>query len=268
MALSKKSKDRGPGLLYIVAAIVVVAVAGARFLGFTPGANVDPGRGPDGIERQAPGGDERPQGIVPRPSDMTEVLVYHTHTTENYSPKGPTATNGPGDVVAVGRALVKGLRDEGVESVHVMTVHDLPRWNEAFGLARRSVQKELDRHDGVRVLIDIHRDAMPESVGQGHATVQVDGEDVARILLVVGSVNNPHAEANVQFATMLQERLESLAPGITRGVRLLDHETTGDLHPNTVTAYVGDYRDNTVEEAERSAGYLAKAIAGLLAETG
>ncbi len=267
MALSKNSKDRGPGLLYIVAAIVIVAVAGARFLGFTPGANVDPGRDPGGIGRQTPG-DEGPDRIVPRPSDMTEVLVYHTHTTENYSPKGPTDNNGPGDIVTVGRALVAALKSEGVESVHVMTVHDLPRWNEAFDLARRSVQKELGRHDGVRVLIDVHRDAVPEGNGEGYATVQVGGADVARILLVVGSVDNPLAEQNVRFATMLQERLEAIAPGISRGVRLLNHDTTGDLHPNTVTAYIGDYRDNSVEEAERSARFLAQAIAQLLSEIG
>ena len=262
------TKDRGPGLLYIVAAIVVVAVAAARFLGFAPGSDTGQPGDRTRTEQPAPDGGRRQEGIVPRPSDMTQVLVYHTHTTENYSPKGPTESDGPGDVVAVGRALVRALKSQGVEAVHIMTVHDLPRWNEAFSRARQSVQRELDRSDGIQVLIDVHRDAVPGESRDGFATVTVNGRPVARILLVVGSANNSRASENVRFATLLQEQLEALAPGITRGVRLLDHESTGDLHPNTVTAYVGDYRDNTLEEAERAAEFLAEAIAHVLSESG
>ena len=36
VALSKRPKKDGPGLIYILVALVVVAVAGARFLGFSP----------------------------------------------------------------------------------------------------------------------------------------------------------------------------------------------------------------------------------------
>lgn len=267
MATAASNSYHGPGLLYVVAAIVVVAVAGARFLGFGPGSGVESPPAPGG-GMSVPDAIHSPGGVVPQPDVMTEALVYHTHTSENYQPKAPYEADGPGDVVTVGMALVEALREEGVQSVHVMTVHDLPRWNQAVGNARASVEKELARHDGVRMLIDIHRDAVPEGNGEGYAKVEVGGESVARILLVVGSADNPLASENVRHATALQEHLERLAPGITRGVRLLDHETTGDLHPNTVTAYVGDYRDNTVEEAKRAARYLGLAIAAFLSETG
>lgn len=205
--------------------------------------------------------------MLPDPSKMTEVLVYHTHATENYSPKEPFAADGPGDVVAVGEAFVEALSREGIGSVHVQTVHDLPDWSNAYARARGSLEDSLGRHNGIRAVIDIHRDGV-ESETEGYATVDIAGESVAKILLIVGSTDNPLAQQNLRFATRLQELLEEVAPGITRGVRVMARASNQDIHPNTVIAYVGDHTDNTVDEALRSAEWLAKAVAALLREDG
>lgn len=269
MARPVNTSKRGPGLLYILAALVVVAIAGARFFGFAPSGEKSP-LPPEGSssERgaqldQAP----RPSpGVVPSPSVMTQVLVYHTHTTENYKPQATHADRGPGDVVKVGQALVESLREQGVGAVHVATVHDLPDWRNAGAKARESVMQALSRNDGLRVVLDIHRDALPEGSGGRGTTVTVNGEEVARILLIVGTSENPAAQANTRYANRLKEKLEELAPGITRGVRLLAQSTHGDLHENSVTVYVGDYADNTLDQALRAARLLGAAVAALLQE--
>lgn len=262
MATKRSVPQRGPGLLYIIAALVVVAVAGARFFGFAPSGEREAPTEPPRVERQG----ERPE-VLPDPSRMTQVLVYHTHGTENYSPNDTFSTRGPGDVVTVGNAVVEALGRDGVESVHVQTVHDLPDWNTAYGKARTSVQETLARHTGIRVLLDIHRDGV-ESESEGFATATVNGESVAKVLFVVGSTDNPLATENLRYAQRLRERLEEMAPGITRGVRVMARETNQDIHPNTVIAYVGDHKDNTVEEALRTADWLAKAVVSLLGEDG
>ena len=161
VALAKKPKSQGPGLLLLVVALVVVAVAGARFFGFVPGRDGGgrpPGDGPRVVEEGPSGG----AGVLPRPQQMTEVLIYHTHTTENYSPKATHATDGAGDVAAVGRALVEELEKQGVNSVHLLTVHDLPQWGGAAQNARTSVAEALERNSGVRIVLDIHRDAIAD----------------------------------------------------------------------------------------------------------
>lgn len=267
VALSKRPKKDGPGLIYILVALVVVAVAGARFLGFSPGPKGD--RPPSQGEKQSPSPSEPDHSrVLPRPSQMTEVLIYHTHTTENYSPGEPHATDGAGDVAAVGKALVEALREQGVGAVHALTVHDLPDWSGSVARARESVQDALNRHTGIRAVVDIHRDALPDQGRSGYASVQVGGEEVAKLLLIVGTSDNSRVDANMRYAERLKEQLESAAPGITRGVRVLPRVTNGDLHDNHVTVYVGDYRDNTVQEAIASARWLAIAIAELLKEDG
>lgn len=264
MARPVNTSKRGPGLLYIVAAVAVVAIAAARFFGFAPSGEKAPGALPErGAQlEQVPS----PSGVVPSPSAMTQVLIYHTHTTENYRPQPTHADRGPGDVVKVGQALVDSLRAQGVGAVHVATVHDLPDWRSAGIKARESVMQALSRNDGIRVVLDIHRDALPEGSGGRGATVTVNGEEVARILLIVGTSENPSAPANTRYANRLKEKLEELAPGITRGVRLLAQSTHGDLHENSVTVYVGDYEENTLDQAQRAARLLGEAVAALLHE--
>lgn len=268
VALAKKPKSQGPGLLLLVVALVVVAVAGARFFGFVPGGDGGgrpPGDGPRVVEEGPSGG----AGVLPRPQQMTEVLIYHTHTTENYSPKATHAMDGAGDVAAVGRALVEELEKQGVNSVHLLTVHDLPQWGGAAQNARTSVAEALERNSGVRIVLDIHRDAIADPPAEsGYASAVIDGEEVAKLLLIVGTGNNPRVDANIRFAERLKDRLEQLAPGITRGVRVLPRETNGDLHDHHVTVYVGDYRDTTPEEAARAMRWLATAVAELLREDG
>ena len=266
MARSLNTHKRAPGLLYILAALLVVGVAGARFLGFSPQAGpplAPPGGAPPGQGEQAP----RPApGVFPAPSAMSQVLIYHTHTTENYRPQPTHADRGPGDVVKVGQAVVEALREHGVGAVHVATVHDLPDWRSADQRARESVTQALSRHDGLRVVLDIHRDALPEGQGGRGATVTVNGEEAARILLIVGTSQNPFAQENARYANRLKEKLEELAPGITRGVRLLAQPAHGDLHEHSVTVYVGDYAENTLEQALRAARILGEAVAALLLE--
>lgn len=266
VALSKKPKGHGPGLVYILVALVVVGVAGARFLGFAPGGRE--GAPPGQEESRGPAGQPERSGVLPRPSQMTEVLIYHTHTTENYAPNKPHSTDGTGDVAAVGRALVEALQEQGVGAVHTLTVHDLPEWSQSTANARESVREALNRHSGIRVVVDIHRDSIPDQRTSGYATAQVEGEEVAKLLLIVGTSNNSRTDANMRFAERLKERLEALAPGITRGVRVLPQQTNGDLHDNHVTVYVGDYEDTSLREATASARWLAVAIAELLKEDG
>lgn len=265
MAFPKKPKSHGPGLLYILGALIVVAIAGARFFGFAPpgGPGDPPPGGPPPMER--PDGEPR---VLPDPSVMTEVLIYHAHTTENYAPKDPHQEDGPGDVVKVGEAMVGTLDEQDVGAVHIVTVHDLPEWSRSFANAKRSVDDALSRHGGIRAVIDVHRDAAPEQDEPDFAVTEVEGRRTARMLFIVGSADNPLVDANVRYAERIRDWLEAEAPGITRGVRILQQTTNGDLHENSLTVYIGDYEGSTIEEAEAAAQWLAKAVAAVLREDG
>lgn len=262
MAKSKRPPKKGPGLIYILVVLVAVAVVGARFFGFSPS--------PDSTDEPAPISDRQAQDESQEPSPSApvtagaQVLIYHTHTTENYKGKDPHEKKGPGDVVTVGKSVVDALRAQKIEAVHVITVHDLPDWNQASAKAAKSVEDALARNREVQVVIDIHRDAIPAGEPPGYAQVTAGNTTYARMLLVVGTVDNPLAQENIRFAEALRDKLEEKVPGITRGVRVMQQETNGRFKEKSVTVFIGDHQDNTVAEANASAQVLAQAIAELI----
>ena len=87
---------------------------------------------------------------------------------------------------------------------------------------------------------------------------------MAKILFVVGDVDNPYIEQNLAFAEALRTELETLAPGICRGVKVLHNQINGDLHPRAVQVFIGDYNGNTLAEAKAATGYLAQALVRVL----
>lgn len=66
--------------MFIVITLIVVAVVGARFFGFMPGGEKEPQ--PPIVKTGEP---EPPQGTAVDP--IPKVLVFHSHTSENYKPK-------------------------------------------------------------------------------------------------------------------------------------------------------------------------------------
>lgn len=257
-------KDDGPGLLFILVALAAVALVSARFFGFTPGdiltsADRTP---PSSL---APAATSPVETGLPVARTEPRVLIYHAHASENYSPNPTHARPGTaGDIVEVGRALAEYLEARGIRTIHMPGVYDQP-WSQAYQQSRRAVTEVLSQNPSIQVILDIHRDAI-ESTSQGVTTVLVRGDDAAKVLLAVGETENPNAASNAAFANLLRDELERRYPGITRGVRMVRQAVNGDLHPQLVQLHVGDYTDNTVEEAKRTIQHVGDALIAVLAE--
>lgn len=295
MVVSRWSKGRlprfpkappanGPGLLFILVALVAVAVAGARLLGFGPGMDVETVQtrvAPPAAQNPAPSSNpsgqlQSPPGLSPAPGASSTasqaraaVIVYHAHGTENYGPAQAHAPQGrPGDVIQVGEAFSESLEARGLVAIHDTQVHDHPRWAEAFPRAAQAVGALLRQHEDVRAVIDIHRDAIAGNVGRDATTAVIGGRPVARILLVIGDQNNPYARENAAFAEALKAKMDALYPGLARGIRIQQSDYNGRLHPNSVQVFIGDQRYNTVDEAREAARLLAHVVAEVVREQG
>lgn len=279
-----KAGDDGPGLLFFLVALVVVAVAGARFFGFAPELSVETGLPVSGeagsvrVESPREAAEERggaatrgpAADVLPAGSSGTSpgrVIIYHAHTSENYRPNPPHARGGrPGDVVKVGEELAEGLRREGFAVEHLTQVFDHPQWGEAFARAGDAVARLLDTYKDVVAVIDIHRDATPADAARAALTARVAGEEAARVLFVVGEADNPYASRNAAFAEALKKRVDAQLPGLSRGVRLHTSNYNGHLHPRSVQLFVGDYEKTTLEQARATARLLAPLLAAELRE--
>ena len=252
MARMGRNEKNGPGLLFIVVTLIVVAVVGARFFGFMPGQKEAP-RPPvvDSGEKKTPEGDA--VDVTPK------VLVFHSHASENFKPKDSHERGTPGDIVKVGEAFVAELASLGISAIHDKTIHDQPRYSEAFINSEKKASELLAANPDIRVVLDIHRDGLQDKPDD-YTKARANDMDVAKILFVVGDKDNDLLEENLRFAEQLSEALEREYPGVSRGVRVFKSDYSGELHANSIMVLVGDWRGNTVEEAMASARILARVL--------
>lgn len=261
---------KGPTLLLVLLILVAAGVITARLIGVGPGAPArpvpPPAAEPGGAEEGGPAGS--PEGAPPPAgrSQVPEVLIYHTHATENYAPEPAHASGKPGQITEVGRALAEALNGAGIRTLHATQVHDYPDWGQSYANSRETVRQVLAANDRIRAVIDVHRDALPEADDPGLAVMEIGGKRTARILFVVGDLSNPNTEENLAFAEAVRARLDQLYPGLSRGVKIQHDDYNGNLHPNALQVFIGEYRHTTLEEAKRAAELLADGIRSVLQE--
>lgn len=256
MARMGKNVKDGPSLLFIVVTLIVVAVVGARFFGFMPGS--DEQSPPPPVETEDP---KPPQGAAV--DTAPKVLIFHSHTSENYKPQDSHARGTSGDVVQVGDALVGELAALGISSIHDQTIHDQPRYSDAFINSEKKVNELLASNPQIQMILDIHRDGLQDKPDD-YTKIKANGIEAAKILFVVGDKDNDLLEKNIRFAEQVSAALEKQYPGVTRGVRVFKSDYSGELHPNSIMVLIGDWRGNTLEEAVASARLLARVLAPLV----
>lgn len=269
---SNRFKGDGPGRLFILVAIIAVAMVSARFLGFDPAGMLTSTTSilssTSGIgTSDDPGGSEDNELEVPTAStNEPQVLIYHTHTSENYTPNPTHAKPGTtGDIVEVGRTLTQELQELGVSAIHLTSVFD-ESWQQAHASAAQAVRDILESNPTIQVILDVHRDAVESQVA-GVATTEIGNASTARVLFTIGENDNPYLQANASLATELKDTLDGQYPGLSRGVRLLKQESNVRLHPNALEVHIGDYYDSTLDEAKATAQYIAQAVAEHLNES-
>lgn len=257
MAKMGRNEKNGPGLLFIVVTLIVVAVVGARFFGFMP-------KDEEQVPPPPKVRTDEPQPPVGEVRDSTpKVLVFHSHASENYKPKDSHERGMTGDIVQVGTALVDELAALGVTALHDQTIHDQPRYSEAFINSEKKVSELLSANSQIQMVLDIHRDGLQDKPDD-YTKARANGIEVAKILFVVGDKDNALLEQNIRFAQQISDSLEKNYPGVTRGVRVFKSDYSGELHPNSIMVLIGDWRGNTLEESKEAARVLARVLAPLI----
>lgn len=185
------------------------------------------------------------------------LLLYHTHITETFVPTAGVCftENQDLNMARLGEELAKLLRESyGLPLIHDRQVFDLPR-GPAYEKARPAVQKILADNSQVNMVVDLHREGMPREV----TTTVCEGRETGKIMIVIGT-RNPGWETNFALAMRLQQELEAVAPGLSRGIRRQNFVYNQDLHPAAILVEVGGH-ENTLDETLLAIPYLAEALA-------
>ncbi len=194
------------------------------------------------------------------------VYIYHTHSQEGYadSKSGDASMS----VIALGDRLTEILTEEyGLSVLHNPYAYDMVEGEEersrASNYAKADLEKVLEEHPSIQVIIDLHRDAVPEEM---HLVTEIDGKPTAKIMFFNGlsenregemeSLPNPYREDNLAFSLQMMLNAEAYYPGFMRGIYLKCYRYNLHFRPRSVLVEVGA-QNNTFEEAMNAMEPLA-----------
>lgn len=186
--------------------------------------------------------------------DVPQILIYHTHGSEGYadSVEGDPNTS----VIAVGNRLTQILQDTyGYHVLHDTGIYDTDR-DHAYNVAAPAIQKILQDHPSIEVVIDLHRDGVADTT---RLATNINGVDMAQVMFFNGLskttatgdidyLRNPYIEDNLAMSLKMQLAATELYPGFTRKIYLKSYRYNMHLCPKSLLIEVGA-QTNTLQEA-------------------
>ena len=197
------------------------------------------------------------------------VLILHTHTTESYTRQEEDYRETSAwrtldeeyNMCSIGTLVAEILGENGIPAVQEKTVHDHPSYSGSYIRARQTVRNALKDHPGIRLVLDLHRDAAGEGGKQLRTRAEIGEETAAQLMVVIGT-NHEGYEDNLSLGLKLHVQLEQQVPGIMRPLQLRSQRFNQDLHTGALLIEVGA-AGNSHREARLAAEELAKAIVAL-----
>ncbi len=205
--------------------------------------------------------DMRVQGSADEP----QILLYHTHAQEAFadSVAGDPSTG----IVGVGEYLASILRERyGYNVLHHTASYDKESRDYAYSNALPAVEELLREYPSVEVVIDLHRDAVPED---RRLSVDLQGRPTAQFMFFNGLsrtskgeiayLENPYLADNLAFSFQMQAACNEYYPGLARRIYLKAYRYNMHVCPKTLLIELGA-QNNTVEEAMNACEPLAHVL--------
>lgn len=199
---------------------------------------------------------------IKQDSKVPQILIYHTHSQETFvdSREGKEEDT----IVGVGNYLTDLLEEKyGYQVIHVTDAFDMMGGtldrSKAYDYARISIEKVLEENPTVEVVIDLHRDGVPDD---RRLVTEVNGKSTAQLLFYNGlsyTINqgavsylpNPYIEENLAFSFQLEYQAAQYYPDLYRGIYLAGLRYNLHLKPRALLLEAGA-QTNTVEEVRNA----------------
>lgn len=211
---------------------------------------------------------------IEKDSGEPQILIMHTHATESYQTwpdpvfdENYTARskNTALNMVAVGAEMARVLNAAGINTLHDTTLYDAPGYTSSYQRSRAGVQDYLARYPSIKIVLDVHRDAIEDSDGTRVKPVcEIDGESTAQVMVIAGCDNGgsaalPNWRLNLRFAAAWEAAMEGAYPGLTRPVLCGYRFYNQDLTTGSLLIEIGGHA-NTLDEALRAGRYAAEGL--------
>lgn len=197
--------------------------------------------------------------------DKPIVYIYNTHQLESYNATNYTDYNITPNVLMASYLLKERLNNLGigtiVETANINDFLSLNGWSysASYKASRYYVEDTIKKNPNLKLIIDLHRDAIPKS----SSTITIDGKNYAKILFVIGKEYD-HYEENLEIANKINEIIKEKYPLLTRGVITKEGENVNGIYnqdlSNKIILIECGGNENTIDEVMNTIEVLSKAI--------
>ncbi|MCM1045888.1 MAG: stage II sporulation protein P [Candidatus Gastranaerophilales bacterium] len=200
---------------------------------------------------------------IEKTGEVPQILIYHTHSQEAF------ADSVPGDesttIVGVGELLAQILRERyGYQVLHHTGRYDVDSRDDAYAEALPDLEQVLLANPSIQVVIDLHRDEMPEDT---RLVADLDGRPTARFMFFNGLsrtkktgdisyLENVYQQENLAFSFQMQLAAQTYYPGMARKIYLKGYRYNLHLCPRSILIEVGA-QNNTLEEMRNACDPIA-----------
>lgn len=184
------------------------------------------------------------------------IYIYNTHQTEKYNNYS---------VVEAGELLTKKLNEIGFDtfyeeqSISVFLQENNFKYYKSYTGSRKYLMEAKEKYEGLTYFFDIHRDALKKE----QSTLNFNGINYAKISFLVG-LENKNYEGNLNNATRLNDIINTLIPGLSRGIIKKSGEGVNgvynqDISSNVFLIEIGG-NENNKEEVINTVEIIKNAI--------
>ncbi len=210
--------------------------------------------------------------------EQPKVLIFHTHSTEGFIDSDMSKDMSEG-IWGVGEELKNILE----KKYGIKVLHDTGRYDivdgkgqilGAYERMETPISKILEENPSIQVVIDMHRDGLPENV---HLVTEINGKQCAKIMFFNGmcrlnkdgvpqpteGLSNENLQDNLAFSLQMQTTAQSLFPDFTRRIYIHAYRYSLHMKPRSLLIEVGSQM-NTKEEAHNAMTPLAEILANVI----
>lgn len=207
-----------------------------------------------------------------------QILIIHTHGSEAYTQvagdlyeeSDPYRTqDATHNVIALGDRLELILEKYGLNVIHDRGVYDYPSYTGSYSRSGAAVEDYLERYPGIEIVIDLHRDAIGDGDTVYKTRAEIDGEECAQVMLLVGTGENglyhPYWKDNLRLALAMQSAMDDACPTLARPLAIKSERYNQHLTRGSLILEVGS-TGNTLDQALRAVELFGNAVGPMLSE--
>ena len=199
---------------------------------------------------------------ISKDTETPQILIYHSHSQETFadSREGEEADT----IVGVGDYLTRLLTETyGYQVIHLKEQFDMASGeldrSAAYDYARDYLEPYLQENPNIQVIIDLHRDGVPED---RRLVTEINGKPTAQILFYNGLsyttargsldyLPNPYLQQNLAFSFQLEYQAAQYYPEFYRGIYLAGYRYNLHFRPRSILLEAGA-QTNTVQEVKNA----------------